>query len=97
MPTVTDDKFPCPICSKPLAVKLTKKGKPYLICDPCGVQVFVRGPAGIHELKRLLERGNRNGTLGRLEEMEKRYRLSPVERVIPGLYCRAACKARCRP
>jgi len=40
MPKVTDDKFPCPICSQPLAVKLTKKDKPYLICDPCGVQVF---------------------------------------------------------
>jgi transcription elongation factor Elf1 len=76
MPKVTDDKFPCPICSQPLVVKLTKKDKPYLICDPCGVQVFVRGPAGIQEFKRLLERGSRNGTLGRLEEMEKRYRLN---------------------
>jgi hypothetical protein len=71
MSTVTDDKFPCPICSQPLVVKLTKKDKPYLICDPCGVQIFVRGPTGIHEFKRLLERGSRNGTMGRLEEMEK--------------------------
>ncbi len=23
---------------------MTKKDKPYITCDPCGVQVFVRGP-----------------------------------------------------
>lgn len=79
MPKVTDDKFPCPICAQPLTVKLTKKDKPYLICDPCGVQVFVRGPAGIHEFKRLLERGSRNGAMGRLEEMQRRYRLNCPE------------------
>ncbi len=68
--------FPCPVCMSPREVKTTKKDKPYIVCDPCGVQVFVRGPAGIDEFNRLLERGSRNGTLGRVEEMERRYRLS---------------------
>jgi len=46
--------FPCPVCTEPREVRETKKSKPYLICDPCGVQVFVRGPAGIGEFNRLL-------------------------------------------
>jgi len=71
--------FPCPVCMTAREVKITKKDKPYIVCDPCGVQVFVRGPAGIQEFERLLERGSRNGALGRLEEMEKRYRLSCPE------------------
>ncbi len=79
MATSTDEKFPCPVCTKPLEVRLTKKDKPYVTCDPCGVQVFIRGPAGIAEFKRLIERGNHDGLLDRLEEMEQRYRLSCPE------------------
>ena len=70
------DKFPCPVCTQPLNVKLTKKDKPYVTCDPCGVQVFVRGPAGIKEFERLIASGNRAGMLERLEEIEHRYRFS---------------------
>ncbi len=69
-------RFPCPACMGPREVRITKKGKPYLICDPCGVQVFFRGPGGIQELKQLLERGERDGLLTRLAEMEGRYRLT---------------------
>ena len=50
-----------------------------MTCDPCGVQVFIRGPAGIEEFKRLIERGNRDGLFERLEEMERRYRLACPE------------------
>jgi len=45
MATNEQHKFPCPVCARPLQVKLTKKEKPYVTCDPCGVQVFIRGPA----------------------------------------------------
>lgn len=79
MATKTDDKFPCPVCAQLLSVKLTKKDKPYVTCDPCGIQVFVRGPAGIEGFERLIERGNRDGLLDRLEEMEHRYRLTCPE------------------
>lgn len=71
--------FPCPICTRPLEVRLTKKNKPYVTCDPCGVQLFIRGPAGIEEFKRLIERANRDGLMERLKEMEQRYRLTCSE------------------
>jgi DNA-directed RNA polymerase subunit RPC12/RpoP len=79
MPTNTNHKFPCPVCTNPLEVRLTKKNKPYVTCDPCGVQMFVRGPAGIGEFERLVEQGNRDGLSDRLEEMERRYRLKCPE------------------
>ncbi len=34
-------KLPCLICGNEVEVRLSKKNKPYLVCD-CGVQVFVR-------------------------------------------------------
>ncbi len=30
-------RFPCPVCTDPREVRLTKKDKPYIVCDPCGV------------------------------------------------------------
>lgn len=71
-----EQKFPCPICMKPREVRTTKKSKPYLTCDPCGVQLFIRGPAGIEEFHRLLEGSMRQDVLSRLQEMEQRYRLT---------------------
>ena len=76
MPTKTDRKFPCPVCTHPLEVRLTKKNKPYVTCDPCGVQLFIRGPEGIEGFKRLIQKGNSTGLLDRLEEMERHYRLA---------------------
>lgn len=71
--------FPCPVCTQPREVRVTKKGKPHLVCDPCGIQVFIRGSAGIEEFKRLLERTNDPSLLGPLKEMEQRYRLTCSE------------------
>jgi len=68
--------FPCPVCTQAREVRITKKDKPYLICDPCGVQVFVRGPAGIEEFRRLLQHTNTGSLLTRLQEMERLYRLA---------------------
>ena len=79
MATRTEHKFPCPVCARPLEVRVTKKSKPYVTCDPCGVQLFIRGPAGIAEFERLIERGNRDGLPERLAEMERRYRLTCPE------------------
>lgn len=67
--------FPCPVCTQPREVRVTKKGKPYLVCDPCGVQVFIRGPAGIAEFDRLCEQACPEGIVPRLQEMGRRYRL----------------------
>ncbi len=68
--------FPCPICTQVREVRTSIKDKPYLICDPCGVQVFVRGPAGIEELRRLVQQTCQNGLLTRLREIERRYRVT---------------------
>lgn len=71
--------FPCPVCTQPREVRATIKDKPYFICDPCGIQVFVRGPAGVAEFNRLLKRTNNDDVLLRLKEMEERYRLTCPE------------------
>jgi DNA-directed RNA polymerase subunit RPC12/RpoP len=55
---------------------MTKKDKPYLTCDPCGVQVFIRGPNGIREFSRLLQNTSQEPLLSRLMQMEQRYRLT---------------------
>ena len=67
--------FPCPVCMDPREVKLTKKKKPYMTCDPCGIQLFVRGPAGIAAFGRLIDRADAEDMWTRLDEMERRYYL----------------------
>jgi transcription elongation factor Elf1 len=67
--------FPCPVCTGPREVRLTKKGKPYIVCDPCGIQMFVRGPDGIAEFDRLVDQSDREDLWTRLKEMHRRYRL----------------------
>ncbi|HYM09640.1 MAG TPA: hypothetical protein VEU62_02845 [Bryobacterales bacterium] len=68
-------KFPCPVCMEPRQVRLTKKDKPYVVCDPCGVQLFVRGPGGVEAFSRLVDTMEAENLLSRFEEMEARYRL----------------------
>jgi len=36
------EKIPCFLCGYSIEVKNTVKGKPYFICDPCGLQAFIR-------------------------------------------------------
>jgi predicted nucleic acid-binding Zn ribbon protein len=49
-----EQRFHCPLCGKGLDVRQTKKNKPYVICDPCGVELFVRGKVGMHVFERLV-------------------------------------------
>lgn len=49
-------KFPCLLCGNGLPVKTSSRNKPYFVCEQCGVQIFIRYPAGIRVLKRLLNR-----------------------------------------
>ena len=71
--------FPCPVCSGPREVRQSKKRKPYITCDPCGIQLFVRGPAGIAEFNRIVEQGEREDLPARIRVMERRYRLTCPE------------------
>ncbi len=42
--------FPCPICQGLRNVEITKNKKPYIKCNDCGVQLFVRGKEGIRKM-----------------------------------------------
>ncbi len=57
----------------PQDVRGSKKGKPYITCNSCGVQVFVRGQIGIAEFNKLLDRARLEGSLTRMSEMVRRY------------------------
>ncbi len=75
--TVLDGRrmFPCPLCSEPCEVRLTKKNKPYVICDPCGIQLFIRGPVGINAFERVVERAIAEDAWARFTQMERLYHL----------------------
>lgn len=45
--------FQCPICLTGIDLKSDKNDKPYLICNDCGVQLFIRGRRGIQRLTEL--------------------------------------------
>jgi hypothetical protein len=66
--------FPCPECTDPREVRLTKKDKPYVVCGPCGIQLFIRGPAGIAAFNRWVDRASGEDLWSRLAEMYQRYR-----------------------
>ena len=52
-----DLEFPCPLCGAGLPIRSSKRKKPYCTCNLCGVQLFVRGKAGIARLHKLIEAG----------------------------------------
>ncbi|MGI9102739.1 MAG: hypothetical protein ACR2IF_09890 [Terriglobales bacterium] len=70
----TNRRFPCPVCSASLDVRETKKRKPYVVCEPCGVQMFVRGSSGIQRFESQVARDGSGNAFDRLAEMEQRYR-----------------------
>jgi ssDNA-binding Zn-finger/Zn-ribbon topoisomerase 1 len=45
----------------------------------CGVQVFIRGPAGVAEFDRLVDRTSGEGLVERLKEMARQYCLTCPE------------------
>ena len=49
-------KFPCPLCGDGLAILASKRGKPYCVCNPCGIQLFFRGKPGISRLLQMVKR-----------------------------------------
>jgi transcription elongation factor Elf1 len=73
----TKKMFPCPVCGVATEVRITKKDKPYVTCYPCGIQLFIRGPAGVSGFNRLVARGE--PVIQTLSEMERRYRLTCEE------------------
>jgi septal ring factor EnvC (AmiA/AmiB activator) len=53
-------KLPCPLCGSLLDIRKSVKGKPYTICDACGMQMFIRKAEGISALKRALEAASKS-------------------------------------
>jgi uncharacterized membrane protein YccC len=45
--------IPCFLCGTQLHLRTDKNGKVYVICDPCGLQAFVRRKQGMARLKLL--------------------------------------------
>ena len=46
--------LPCFLCGHELGRRTTKNGKPYFVCDSCGIQLFIRGKHGIERLDEFL-------------------------------------------
>lgn len=67
--------FPCPVCGEGLDVRTQKRGKPYVICNRCGVQLFIRLEAGIRKFHELVERADFQNIWQRLAELEGRYKV----------------------
>jgi ssDNA-binding Zn-finger/Zn-ribbon topoisomerase 1 len=66
--------FPCPVCLKPLDVRMSKRDKPYVICSHCGVQMFIRERAGIEAFGKLVAQGLKADVVTRVDQLEQRYR-----------------------
>lgn len=47
--------IPCLLCGAQIRKRRDKHGKPYFVCEPCGVQRFVRRRLGIKHLDELIE------------------------------------------
>ena len=51
--------LPCLLCGNKLQ-RTDKHNKPYFVCDPCGIQFFVRRKQGIERLNNLLRASERH-------------------------------------
>lgn len=52
--------LPCLLCGEKLRKRADKHNKPYFVCEPCGIQFFVRRKQGIDRLNKLLRASERN-------------------------------------
>ena len=48
-------RIPCILCGRMLEIRIDKNEKPYFICDPCGLQAFVRCKSGVEKLCHLVK------------------------------------------
>jgi DNA-directed RNA polymerase subunit RPC12/RpoP len=47
--------IPCFLCGTKLEQRIDKNEKRYFICDPCGIQLFIRRKPGIERLDRYMK------------------------------------------
>ena len=67
------DVFPCCLCGHKLDVRRTKKNKPYVICNGCGMQMFVRLSSGIRLFYSLASEKGQQDIWKRLEGLANRF------------------------
>jgi DNA-directed RNA polymerase subunit RPC12/RpoP len=66
-------QYPCFLCGEAMPIKSSKKGKPYLICDPCGLQVFIRKQSGItrfNEIARIALPGANQPVFAQIKQLQ---------------------------
>ena len=68
--------IPCFLCGIRLQERTDKNQKPYFVCDPCGIQLFIRRKAGIERLK-ILKRNLRD-----IENIENPATLIEIKRIL---------------
>lgn len=66
--------FPCPLCLSPLDVRESKKHRPYICCDGCGVQMFVRNDSGVRKFELLVDENDQRNVWTRLSDLQKKFR-----------------------
>lgn len=66
--------FPCPICGEGLEVRESKRRKPYVVCNACCVQMFVRCEPGIRRFETLVSDAEARNIWERLSDLERQYR-----------------------
>ena len=87
------NQIACVLCQSPLEIRNSKKDKPYVCCDDCGMQMFVRSEKGIKRLERLSESGiallDRFVLCTRCDVAVKKLKRKIQEPFFgkPGLYC----------
>jgi hypothetical protein len=52
--------LPCFLCTAKLEKRTDKNGKPYFVCNPCGIQLFIRREHGIKLLEKLIRDCEKN-------------------------------------
>ena len=52
--------LPCLLCGNRLQQRTDKHNKPYFVCDPCGIQLFIRRHQGITRLRDLMRTSERH-------------------------------------
>lgn len=65
--------FPCPLCGEGLDVRESKRGKPYVVCNRCGVQMFVRVASGIRKFEKLVADAEAANIWEKLRTLESKY------------------------
>ena len=76
--------LPCFLCGKQLDQRTDKNNKPYFICNPCGMQIFIRRELGIKKLEELI-RNLEEGELPLRKHAQALYQVRAILSEIDGL------------